>query len=301
MRTRSTLNYSLTALFGIAVMLLASCKEGPLHEDVVIGGNTPPPYDGVPSVIVNNYINNLYIDLLGRGPTQSELAEAQLRLYDGELEDPARVELIELLQSSYDFGKNFDVLTKAKFINGVDSLEIVDEIYIYDVTIGNLLTLGDTLNAFFFERIRDDLDKIRVSGWQLWNGECSIEEFYRRHIMNPFYDEVNMGSENYVLSVFENLYAREPTSEELEQGILMVDGVGGFLFLQDGNSKREFADIAVNSASFWEGLVVNLYLSLLARQPDSQELVDLTTQLLDGVDFRVIQQEIMKSEEYAGF
>ena len=58
-------------MIGILVLLaLASCRK----EEVVFEDNTAPAYTGVPTVQVNNYVNRLFIDLIGREPLDAEMA-----------------------------------------------------------------------------------------------------------------------------------------------------------------------------------------------------------------------------------
>ncbi|MDZ7847129.1 MAG: hypothetical protein U5L96_10360 [Owenweeksia sp.] len=57
-------------------------------------------------------------------------------------------------------------------------------------------------------------------------------ELHRRIIDNPYYDDINMGTENFVVATYQNFLFRYPTGVELEEAKKMVDGFPGSLFLQ---------------------------------------------------------------------
>ena len=282
--------------------LFGSCETPPPpHENVHVNGNTPPYYGGVSSVKLNAYVNKMYIDMLGRGPTLSELESAADALRAAGYHAATRDSLALALQSSYEWAKNLDASTKAQMINGKDSVEIDAQIAIYDNQILVALSAGDTTQAQRFEQERDDLMFLLNAGRDLHEGIIDIAEFHRRHVMNRYYDEINMGSENFVLATFENLFHRSPTEDELEQGVLMCDGLPGFLFAFPGASQRDFAVIAVSTQHYQEGLVLETYSRLLARTPNSNELGTGLLRLAEAQDFRVLQRDLLTSTEYAGF
>jgi len=105
------------------------------------------------------------------------------------------------------------------------------------------------------------------------NGEITINEFMSRITRNQFYEEVNMGAENYVLSCF-FFFLRTPTNAQLIVSVNMVSGNPAQVFFQDGNNQNDFINIIMNTAEFYQGLSIDIYNQLLVRQPDSQEMVD---------------------------
>ena len=55
------------------LVLFASCRK----ESQRIVPETPVPYyAGIPTVLVENYVNRLFIDLIGREPIDSEMVVA---------------------------------------------------------------------------------------------------------------------------------------------------------------------------------------------------------------------------------
>ena len=81
-------------ILSFIVLMLFSCKK-----DVLIGDNDAPYYGGVPTVLVEFYVNRVFIDLIGREPFDEEMENevAFLRSYDLSME--GRDSLIIKLQT----------------------------------------------------------------------------------------------------------------------------------------------------------------------------------------------------------
>ena len=65
----------------------------------LIGGNNAPYYDEVPTILLENYVNRLYIDLIGREPLDDEMERDVLYLRDNDVSYGSRDSLILKLQS----------------------------------------------------------------------------------------------------------------------------------------------------------------------------------------------------------
>ncbi len=274
------------------------------HENQVIDGNTAPPYSGVTTLQVQNYINKAYIDLLGREPNDTELADQTNALKSNGLGDNARELLLDNLINRDEYYTRFFDIYRRSYLNGVLEAQIED--------------LISTLE-FFYEQYQDDPDPILQIYAQLilvelekmedlqnakddyQSGAINVNGFMARMINNEVYNEINMGSENFVIAAFNNLFKRNPTVAELERGITMVDGQAAQLLLQDGTSKDDFVAIVTSNLEFYEGLTFDIYNALLARDPSSVEMDASTLSLNNNSDFQLIQKTVMKSEEYVGF
>ena len=46
-----------------------------VHDTLYVPGNKPKDYSGVPRELVENYVNKIYIDLIGLKPSASELSD----------------------------------------------------------------------------------------------------------------------------------------------------------------------------------------------------------------------------------
>lgn len=96
------------------------------------------------------------------------------------------------------------------------------------------------------------------------------------------------------------MLGRFPTESELSNGENMVNGFGGQLLLQAGNSKPDLVRIVSMSQEFYNHWVDLNYSALLGRSSTAAELQDAFL-LLANDDFAGVLMSILKSDEYAGF
>ncbi len=293
-------------LSAVVVCLCFACTtKETIYEteptNVIIDDNTPPPYEQVTTVQIQNYINKVYIDLLGREPLDSELADDTELLKSNNLSDAARESLLtELMQESNYYARLYEIYTGA-YLNGADDVDITERLQTYIFLEQQAQQQGDYLTAQVLQFEISRLTDLQAAIGDYEDGEIDISEFMSRICNNDIYEEINMGSENFVLACFENFLKRFPTETELAAGITMVDGFSAQLLLKDGTSKLDFLRIITTTPEFFEGLAVDVYQQLLARLPDSEEMTDATLMLGDDRDYQALQRVILKSEEYAGF
>ena len=102
--------------------MLFSCTK---EEVNTVGGNQAPEDPSVDQLTVDNYINRIYIGLLGRKADDAEFETAR-DLFEG---DPAakknREDLIDLVQSKPEYLSNLVFRAKLDLIEGVDSVNMV--------------------------------------------------------------------------------------------------------------------------------------------------------------------------------
>ena len=84
--------------FLIALLLLIGCAP----DDVRFEENPIPPYNGVPTVVVDAYLTRVYIDLIGREPLPGEMEQDRATLRAGDLGLNARLDLIDRLMGGDD-------------------------------------------------------------------------------------------------------------------------------------------------------------------------------------------------------
>lgn len=296
-------------LFLLLLLFSGGCKK----EPIVIPDNNAPYYGDVPSVLVKNYINRLYIDLIGREPLDKEMEADLLFLRDEGLAHDARAQLVQRLQkdttfiegdSSYNhayYHRLYD-LSKVRFVEGVSNAEIWQQWgiyhsgYIKDSINGDLSAMAEKQIAM------DKLEAIVESENAYRLGEINLNEMCRRMIYNYFYDFINMGSFNMVNAAFNDLYYRYPTQHEFEQGFDMIEfNTSVTLFGEPGQNKEDFVAIMTGSNEFYEGLITWAYQTLLARGPTSAEVMESIQQLKPTDDFQRVQLNILITDEYANF
>lgn len=285
-----------------AALLLAACaKDEVIHEDLIIDGNEPPDVTGVSSVAVNNYINSLYIDLYGRTPTSDELLSASELLIAGNYDSLARLDVVQGLMNEWEYYKNINLLTSQLYLVDVDSMSIQYQIDYWEYLVDLYTDLGDPTLAALYTWELNRLYPLASAHVDLSNETIGMSEYLRIYLDNYYYDQVNMGSLNFVISCFVNLFHRYPTDDEEASGVAMVDGATEQLFLMDGSSKGDFMDIMTTTPEFYQGLVISAYTTFLARNPTAAEIDKHMQELIDSGDYNALKKTILISEEYAGF
>jgi hypothetical protein len=147
---------------------------------------------------------------------------------------------------------------------------------------------------------RDQLQDVLDIPADLIAGTIGIQEMYRRLVTNKGYDEINMGTQNFVVSMFQNFLERYPTDAERAAGEIMVDGFSSQLFLVNGDSKTDFIAIFLASNDYYEGQVRLLFRRYLYRSPSTQELEQLTLRYRDTGDYQVLQKAVLSKDEFIG-
>ncbi len=290
----------------LVVTLLFSCTKKEIltineHINETVPNNEAPPYTGVTTVQIQNYVNRLYIDLLGREANQNELDIATNSLKENGLSEMSRKTLIQSLQSRNAYFENFFDRYKTAYLNNVSlasiefTIEEIDEV----IPILEQQNNDPAVQAYLIER--DKLENLLYAGEDFKNETIDISGFMARIISNLIYDEINMGNENFVLACFENLFKRLPTENEQERSIAMCEGFSMQLLQLDGNSKSDFITIITQVDEFFQGIGFDIYNQLLARLPNSLEMGEIITDFNAGNTYQDLQTKVLLSDEYAGF
>jgi hypothetical protein len=296
-------------LFALLIMAVASsCKKGELVPD-----NNAPYYDGVPTVKVQNYVNRLYIDLIGREPLDTEMINDVATLRVENLSMESRDLLITKLQtdtnyiagdSSYfvAYYQRLYNLFKFRLLEGASDAEI-------DVYMGLSQNdiFSDSLNGDSLGMQRAKLEvakyqRVKAIPFELRSGVIDIRTAYARLLNNGVYDFINMNSFNFVRASFNDLFGRYPTQNEFDNSFAMVDANESRLVLgQPGQNKGDFINILVNATEFKEGLIRWAYKTFMARDATTAEVNALMQDFNTTLNFPRMQKEILKTDEYANF
>ena len=137
-------------------------------------------------------------------------------------------------------------------------------------------------------------------GSDLKNGNINTVEAHKRCVNNQIYDDINMGTENYVISMFQNFLYRYPTLAELNNATIMVDGEQTTCFGVNGDSKSNFNDIFFNHYGYYEGVIIDTYIKLLLRQPNSEEVSSYTINFMSDLSYKNLQKSLLSSDEFLG-
>jgi hypothetical protein len=294
----------------LLILALTSCKK---DEETVFENNTIPDYNEVPTILVQNYVNRLFIDLIGREPVDLEMDNEVGYLEENDLSEAARQTLVDKLMydetflagdSSYNFAyfqRIYDS-AKARMIDGASENIILES---YNLAFGQ--AYSDSVNGNFtsyeinktvYEKLRAVLD----SKEELRTQEITIDEMFRRLINNSIYDQINMNSFNFVNASFDDLFYRYPTASEFDNAYQIIDAnQAGLLFGQVAQNKAEYVQILTTTTEYHEGMINWAYLSLLSREPSSNEVFTVIGDFQNDLTFSAVQRSILIKDEYAGF
>ena len=288
---------------------LFACKK----DADIISNNNAPYYAEIPTILLENYVNRIYIDLIGREPLDNEMLNDVQYLRDADITLESRDSLLYKLQfdttfiegdSSYKFAyfhRMYDMV-KVRLLEGASNAYIGQDLYVYyqsyvvDSVNGNMLDANKKLLEYH------KLNNVLISELQYYNGIIEINEMHRRMIYNSVYDKINMNTFNYINATFDNLLFRYPTQYEFNEVYLMInDNTAQIVLGSSGNNKENFSSIICTSREFYEGVIIWAYGTLLAREPSTQEIDFLMQSFYQNHDFQWVQRQIMKTDEYAHF
>jgi hypothetical protein len=278
----------------LVTVAISGCKK----DEILIPDNQAPPDSTISTLVFENYVTKCYISLLGREPSSSEESSAVAILSNGNLNEASRQEMLNLIVANEGYSQKIIEYNAIKLLNSAfDTTDIQTQIFVYTSL------LSDPQYAPFYDLINeiiDDLETLLSTPEELANGTIGVREMHRRMVSNDIYDQINMGSFNFVLSLFNNFLFRDPTSEEHNAGITMVDGFVAVVFFETGNSKKEFIDIFLSSDDYYEGQVRDLYLRYLFREPTSEEQGYHSARYFNSDDFDQLKKDILSLDEFVG-
>lgn len=302
------------SLLLIAILLvlsgLAGCKK---DEQTIVSGNDAPYHEPVATVLIENYVNRLFIDLIGREPLDVEMAREVKYLKDNDLSTAARNNLVIKLQSdtawiegdtSYKkaYFHRFYLQVKSRMIEGASQAYINTAISVTQNGLNTAMILGDSVRA---ANARAQLGKLKAiisieNNYQ--NGVIDIGEVFGILLDNSLYDFINMNTFNFVNASFDNLYYRLPTIAEFKVGYDMIEfNIAGTILGQTGEHKGDYIDILTSTREFYEGLIKWTYIAFVARDPSTAEVDAVMSEFFINKDFQTVQQIIMITDEYANF
>lgn len=297
-------------IFLFLLILTPSCKK---DTSVLFPDNTAPYYDGIPKVKVQNYINRLFIDLIGREPLDAEMTVEENFLRANDFSIASREQLITKLQTNTDwiegdtsykhaYYNRFYELCKARVIEAVSNEEMIGEAGIAAYSALQDSLAGDSVSMSLNLEKRDRYLRVVSCEKQYRLGEIEIAEIFARMVNNGIYDKINMNTFNFVNACFDDLYMRFPTSGEFNAGYDMVEyEIPKILLGRSGQNKGDFINIIVNNDEFYEGIVRWLYVTLMAREPSSAEVNKHMQLFFNDHNVQKLQLDIMKTDEYANF
>lgn len=280
---------------GLSLFLLCSCGEA--GDIILVPDNTSPPDLTVPEVVKENFVNRVYISLLGRKPESAELAGALGILEQDNASEADRKEVVESVLSDPAFRDRQYNIARIGLLNNVDTTDISIYIFVFNQYL-NDPQYEPFLDLIYYEL--DRLEQLSKAAPYYLSDKINRAEMNRRMVNNLMYDEINMGTQNFILSVFEHFLNRYPTESEEQNAILMADGFYAVMFGQEGNSQEDFLEIMTQSDAYLEGQVLDVYESFLFREPTSMEMATGTTLFRQTGSYDDLLTSILITQEFLG-
>lgn len=297
-------------VLGVCILVLSACTK---TENIVISGNKIPNYKGVSTLKIENYVQRMFIDLLGREATDIERLSFTKQLKSAELHDSCRQRLAHLLMfdttyrsgdSSYRhaFAQRIYDISKARFLEGAADPSIAQFIgnLSFAITVSRLN--GDSINVYRYidaqKKFYDVLNSRIAFRKEMkdYRNMCAVM------MNNDIYDGINMNSFNFINAVFDNCLLRKPTKDEFDRSYAIIEkNIPSAVFSRWAANKNEYCDAIVNSDAFHESQIRWFYFVLLQREASTAEVSQLFP--LFYIDHRIetIIQKVITGDEYAQF
>lgn len=280
-----------TWILALSAVFLVACEKDVIKE---VRGNTPPEDPTISYNQRDQYIEKVYITLLGRKPDSTEHASARAFIDVNPQDSAIRYQWMgNLFLKRSASVKRWDDI-RSELLESTDTTAIAELIFNLQV----LMQSAPPEQQFIYQNEIDRLERINYAADSLFAGVYTVVDLHRYSVDNYVYDQINMGTENFVVSVFDHFLYRYPTQYELESGKRIVDGFQDLLFLQSGQGKQDFLDIFFSSASYAEGQVRYVYLNYLFRDPSSSELIREKAHFISSHDFQDLQRRLLATDEY---
>ncbi len=292
------------------IPILFACNR---DQVIIIPDNDPPVYSAVPIIAIENYVNRLFIDLIGREPLAEERILALADLRRENLSMAARDSLIRNLQTNLNFvegdssyrhayARRQYELAKEQIIEGASEAYIAYRIERFIEKAYEDSLKGDAAGIAYAIEEELRLEAILEVPYLLKEREIDHREAYGRMIQNFIYDDINKGSYNFIYASFEDLLGRFPTNGEYKDAFDVIEyNLPGLVLNEACKNKVEYTQALTHSREFAEAMIRSTFLSLLARQPDSEEMLELIQDFYADQDYERLQRIIMMTDEYARF
>lgn len=288
---------------------LMSCQE----DVVEIDGNEPFSNFNISDLKIENYVNRLYIDLIGREPLDVESVAEVDSLKASGLDRASRMQIIQKLMTDTSF-REFEFSYKAAYVQNLYNLAKVrclegtaDAEFNRRIGLARNGAFRDSLEENW-DGYYEKLNEIRRFQATLDSREALLQDQIKYHQMYAFmidngvYDQINMNTFNFVRAAFDELLWRLPTEQEFDRAFNMIEfNQSEELFGQLGSDKNDFIRILTESPAMYEGVIIWAYQVLLNRPPEPEEVVTLLPLYLESQNVNDVIAEILVTDEYANF
>jgi len=300
----------LTFRFLFISFLFVSCTK---EEIVIRNNNNPPKYSEVSTLMVENYINRLFIDILGREATDVERFEYVLQLRKGKLSQNSRDSLVKMLQfdtvyrigdSSYRkaYTSRIYNICKSRFLEGAADMDIAQQSSNLGFGIYLSQLDGDSVAMYTYINLKKYYDRILKSNYWLSRNKITYNQLCEYMLNNGIYDLINMGSFNFVNATYDNIYGRKPNADEFNRAYQIIEKNNPrFIFNRVISNKNEYCEGITSNNGFYEAEIRWWYFQFIRKEINSNVLYPILTNFLKDRSFENMQRKILITDEYAQF
>lgn len=301
--------YLISLLFFIGISLTA-CK---IEEKKFIPNNNPPHTNSVSTIIIENYINRLFIDLLGREALANEIKQFTDSLKAENLSIDSRFRLIRKLQNDTQYRDGDSSyrkayimrlynLNKLRFLEGADDGEIYQQIGNLNFFIAISRLNGDSIGVYYGLNEIAKYENIINSVYAFYHNKINYNKLCGYMINNGIYDKINMGSFNFVNATFDDILNRKPTVDEFQIAYEIIDkNKPQTIFNQKASNKNEYIEALMNYYGFYEAQIHWWHYQYVRKEIPSSQLLELLNLYLTHKDISLIQAHILSTDIYAQF
>lgn len=268
--------FNLLVLCFVCSLGLVSCQNS--------GNNTD-------DLVLTNFINKSSIYLFGRKPYAKEVNEARAFFRQEGFNQPGREAYLLKVSASNEYKLYLFQLARNDLMNFIfnpDTAEIQNTINVWTKMYPNEYGRKEIAR----------LEKLKTISDDLLSGKLDNIGLQKRLVHNSYYDFINMGTENFVISMYNNFLDRSPTKYELAQGKMMVDSADAVFLGVHGHSKEDFIALFFDSYPYFEGQVRMLYKRYYFAEPAPEYLAALTLEYYRSRDLRKLQAKLLSRDEF---
>lgn len=278
-------------IFILALVFSTSCTK-----HVVVDVDNPPIDSTITAADRSSFVNGVYIALLGRKPLDTEFDQTLIQLEVDPYSEAVRRAIVQGLQSEESAA--FVILQNSlnRYLDGTDTAGLRAE---YNYCVNQAQNAGSQSAIDYWTEKAQQFFPLLTATEDLHSATLTYVGLQKYIIDNRIYDQINMGTENFVVSAYNNYYLRYPSATEQADAITMVNGYDASLYGVSGKGKADFIDVFFDQTEFYQGIVVTQFEQYLLRQPTTYELYHHTqTVAASGGDWAALQLELLGSYEY---
>lgn len=304
-------NRIMTMIWGIIFSsIILSCTES---ENIDINNNKLPKYKSISTLRIENYVQRMFIDLLGRESTNQERDSFTAQLKRSDLHDSCRTRLVRTLlydttyhvgDSSYRhaFAQRIYDISKARFLEGASDPSIAQFVGNLDFAIAVARLEGDSTRVYLYYDYRKKYFDVLNSRILFRKNLIDYRQMTASMINNSIYDGINMNSFNFVNAAFDNVLSRKPTGDEFSRSFDIIEkNLSRSLFGRWATNKNEFCQVLTESDAFHEGQIRWFYYVMVQREPTTAEVSKLFFPFIKNHRIEEILETILITDEYAQF